>query len=135
MLDLLSLLSLDLREGYSLPCCSGKLGSSLEGSLGSSLSNCHVFMSERELLSAEDVVPFLEWCLDSKKSVLLIAPNVSGDALRVLSLNKIKSGLSLSVLIVSGISAVVKASLQDVAVLTGGAVITSSLVSLGHLSW
>ena len=82
-----------------------------------------VLVTDQELKAAQDLVPLLEKVVQTGKPLLLIAKDVTGEALTTLVLNKLKGTLTSCAVKAPGFGDRRKAMLEDIAVLTGGTVI------------
>ncbi|MEW5825792.1 MAG: chaperonin GroEL [Candidatus Bipolaricaulota bacterium] len=82
-----------------------------------------IFVTDQEIKSATDLVPLLERVVQTGKPLLVIAKDVTGEALTTLVLNKLKGTLISCAVKAPGFGDRRKAMLEDVAVLTGGTVV------------
>jgi len=82
-----------------------------------------ILVTDQEVKAAQDLVPLLEKVVQTGKPLLLIAKDVTGEALTTLVLNKLKGTLSSCAVKAPGFGDRRKAMLEDIAVLTGGTVI------------
>jgi len=105
------------------------------------LEDPFILITDQELKNAADLVPLLEKIAQSGKPLLIIAKDVTGEALTTLVLNKLKGTLSSCAVKAPGFGDRRKAMLEDLAVLTGGTVIAedagmmvkdTTLDMLGH---
>ncbi len=87
------------------------------------LEDPYILITDQELKNAADLVPLLEKIAQSGKPLLIIAKDVTGEALTTLVLNKLKGTLSSCAVKAPGFGDRRKAMLEDLAVLTGGTVV------------
>ncbi len=87
------------------------------------LEDPYILITDRELKNAMDLVPLLEKIAQAGKPILIIAKDVTGEALTTLVLNKLKGTLTSCAVKAPGFGDRRKAMLEDIAILTGGTVV------------
>ncbi|RHW53958.1 chaperonin GroEL [Lactobacillus bombicola] len=91
------------------------------------LDNPYVLITDKKISNIQDVLPLLQEIVQQGKSLLIIADDVSGEALPTLVLNKIRGTFNVVAVKAPGFGDRRKEQLQDIAALTGGTVITEDL--------
>ncbi len=91
------------------------------------LEDCVILLHEKKLTSLAPMVPLLEAVIQADKQLLVIAEDISGEALATLVVNKLRGGLKVVGVKAPGFGERRKAMMEDLAILTGGQVISEEL--------
>lgn len=91
------------------------------------LNNPFILITDKKISNIQDIMPILEQLVQNGQSLLIIADDVDGEALPTLVLNKIRGTFNVVAVKAPGFGDRRKAMLEDIAVLTGGTVITEDL--------
>ena len=91
------------------------------------LENPYILITDKKVSNIQEILPLLESILQTSRPLLIVADDVDGEALPTLVLNKIRGTFNVVAVKAPGFGDRRKAMLEDIAILTGGTVITEDL--------
>lgn len=91
------------------------------------LDNPYILITDKKIGNIQDILPLLQAVVEQSRSLLIIADDITGEALPTLVLNKMRGTFNVVAVKAPGFGDRRKAQLEDIAILTGGTVITDDL--------
>ena len=92
-----------------------------------SLDNPYILITDKKIANIQEILPMLQSVVEQGRALLIIADDITGEALPTLVLNKMRGTFNVVAVKAPGFGARRKAQLEDIAILTGGTVITEDL--------
>ncbi|MEJ2441539.1 MAG: chaperonin GroEL, partial [Patescibacteria group bacterium] len=88
------------------------------------IENAYILITDKKISSVKEFLPFLEKFVEVSKNLVIIADEIEGEALATLAVNKLKGALNVLAVKAPGFGDSKKGELEDIAILTGGVVIS-----------
>ncbi|MBJ7633423.1 chaperonin GroEL [Weissella confusa] len=92
-----------------------------------SLDNPYILITDKKIANIQEILPMLQSVVEQGRALLIIADDITGEALPTLVLNKMRGTFNVAAVKAPGFGDRRKAQLEDIAILTGGTVITDDL--------
>ncbi|MED4274064.1 TCP-1/cpn60 chaperonin family protein, partial [Weissella confusa] len=92
-----------------------------------SLDNPYILITDKKIANIQEILPMLQSVVEQGRALLIIADDITGEALPTLVLNKMRGTFNVVAVKAPGFGDRRKAQLEDIAILTGGTVITDDL--------
>ena len=98
-----------------------------DGKMVAELDDPYILITDKKITNIQEILPLLEQIVQSGKKLLIIAEDIEGEALTTLIVNKLRGTFSVCAVKAPGYGDRRKAMLEDIAILTGGTVISEEV--------